>query len=625
MKQFKAESKRLLELMIHSIYTHHEIFLRELLSNSSDAMDKLYYRTLQDGDTGLNRDDFSIRITPDKNARTLTIEDNGCGMTKEELENNLGVIAKSGSLNFKQTMEQKDDVEIIGQFGVGFYSAFMVSDCVTVYSRAYGSEEAWRWQSKGVEGYTVEPCDKEEHGTKIVLNIKPSSEEENFDEYLETYRIRSIVKKYSDYIRYPIQMQVEKHRPKEGSENETETYLEDETLNSMVPLWRKNKNEITKEEYEQFYRDKFFDYEAPLHIIHTSAEGSATYNALLYIPAKAPYDYYTKEFEKGLQLYSNGVMIMEKCADLLPDYFSFVRGLVDSQDLSLNISREMLQHDRQLKLIESRLEKKIKSELESMLNNRREEYETFFASFGLQLKYGVYSDYGQHKELLQDLLLFYSSSEKKPVTLKEYVSRMKEEQKNIYFISGESVARIEQLPQTELLREKGLEMLYLTDQVDEFALRVLNGYDGHEFKNVSSDDLDLETEEEKKEAEQKKEEYKDLLEFLQKALDGKVKSVVVSQRLKSHPVCLSSEGAISLEMEKVLNAMPNAEKVQAQRVLEINATHPVFAVLQKLFGSNQEKLTQYAQLLYTQALLIEGIGIEDPVAFSNQICELMSE
>lgn len=625
MKQFKAESKRLLELMIHSIYTHREIFLRELLSNSSDAMDKLYYRALQDGDTGLNRDDFNIRITADKAARTLTIEDNGCGMTKEELENNLGVIAKSGSLNFKQNMEQKDDVEIIGQFGVGFYSAFMVSDCVTVYSRAYGSEEAWRWQSKGVEGYTVVPCEKEEHGTKIVLSIKPSSEEENFDEYLEQYRIRSIVKKYSDYIRYPIRMQVEKHRQKEGSENETETYLEDETLNSMVPLWRKNKNEITKEEYEQFYRDKFFDYEAPLHIIHTSAEGSATYNALLYIPAKAPYDYYTKEFEKGLQLYSNGVMIMDKCADLLPDYFSFVRGLVDSQDLSLNISREMLQHDRQLKLIESRLEKKIKSELESMLNNRREEYETFFASFGLQLKYGVYSDFGQHKELLQDLLLFYSSSEKKPVTLKEYVSRMKEDQKDIYFISGESVARIEQLPQTELLREKGLEMLYLTDQVDEFALRILNGYDGHEFKNVSSDDLGLESEEEKKAAEQKKEEYKELLEFLQKALDGKVKSVVVSQRLKSHPVCLSSEGAISLEMEKVLNAMPNAEKVQAQRVLELNATHPVFTVLQKLFDSNQEKLSNYAQLLYTQALLIEGIGIEDPVAFSNQICELMSE
>lgn len=625
MKQFKAESKRLLELMIHSIYTHREIFLRELLSNSSDAIDKLYYRTLQDGDTGLNRDDFYIRITPDKEARTLTIEDNGCGMTKDELENNLGVIAKSGSLNFKQQMEQKDDVEIIGQFGVGFYSAFMVSDCVTVYSRAYGSEDAWRWQSKGVEGYTVEPCEKEGHGTKIVLELKPTTEEENVDEFLEQYRIRSIVKKYSDYIRYPIHMEVEKHRQKEGAENETETYREDETLNSMVPLWRKNKNEITKEEYEQFYRDKFYDYEAPLRIIHTSAEGTATYNALLFIPAKAPYDYYTKEFEKGLQLYSNGVMIMEKCADLLPDYFSFVRGLVDSQDLSLNISREMLQHDRQLKLIESRLEKKIKSELEAMLNNSREDYEKFFASFGLQLKYGVYSDYGQHKDLLQDLLLFYSSSEKKPVTLKEYVGRMKEDQKDIYFISGESVARIEQLPQTELLREKGLEMLYLTDQVDEFALRILNAYDGHEFKNVSSDDLGLETEEEKKAAEQQKEEYKELLEFLQKALDGKVKSVIVSQRLKSHPVCLSSEGAISLEMEKVLNAMPNAERVQAQRVLELNPTHPVFAVLQKLYETNQDKLKEYAQLLYTQALLIEGISIEDPVAFSNQVCSLMSE
>lgn len=625
MKQFKAESKRLLELMIHSIYTHREIFLRELLSNSSDAIDKLYYRTLQDGDTGLNRDDFYIRITPDKEARTLTIEDNGCGMTKDELENNLGVIAKSGSLNFKQQMEQKDDVEIIGQFGVGFYSAFMVSDCVTVYSRAYGSEEAWRWQSKGVEGYTVEPCEKEGHGTKIVLELKPTTEEENVDEFLEQYRIRSIVKKYSDYIRYPIHMEVEKHRQKEGAENETETYREDETLNSMVPLWRKNKNEITKEEYEQFYRDKFYDYEAPLRIIHTSAEGTATYNALLFIPAKAPYDYYTKEFEKGLQLYSNGVMIMEKCADLLPDYFSFVRGLVDSQDLSLNISREMLQHDRQLKLIESRLEKKIKSELEAMLNNSREDYEKFFASFGLQLKYGVYSDYGQHKDLLQDLLLFYSSSEKKPVTLKEYIGRMKEDQKDIYFISGESVARIEQLPQTELLREKGLEMLYLTDQVDEFALRILNAYDGHEFKNVSSDDLGLETEEEKKAAEQQKEEYKELLEFLQKALDGKVKSVIVSQRLKSHPVCLSSEGAISLEMEKVLNAMPNAERVQAQRVLELNPTHPVFAVLQKLYETNQDKLKEYAQLLYTQALLIEGISIEDPVAFSNQVCSLMSE
>lgn len=625
MKQFKAESKRLLELMIHSIYTHREIFLRELLSNSSDAIDKLYYKTLQDGDTGLNREDFFIRITPDKQARTLTIEDNGCGMTKEELENNLGVIAKSGSLNFKKDLEKTDEIEIIGQFGVGFYSAFMVSDCVTVESRAYGSEEAWCWQSKGVEGYTISACEKENHGTKIVLSIKPSSEEESYEEFLEEYRIRSIVKKYSDYIRYPILMEVEKSRLKEGSDEERETYREEETLNSMVPIWRKNKNEITQEEYEQFYREKFYDYEAPLKVIHTSTEGVSTYNALLFIPAKAPYDYYTKEYEKGLQLYSNGVMIMEKCADLLPDYFSFVRGLVDSQDLSLNISREMLQHDRQLKLIEGRLEKKIKSELELMLKNDRENYEKFFSSFGLQLKYGIYSDFGQHKELLQDLLLFYSSSEKKPVTLKEYVSRMKEDQKDIYFVSGESVNRIEQLPQTELLREKGLEMLYLTDQVDEFALRMLNAYEEHEFKNVSSDDLGLETEEEKKAAEQQKEEYKDLLESVQKALDGKVKSVIVSQRLKSHPVCLSSEGAISLEMEKVLNAMPNAEKVQAQRVLELNPSHPVFNVLKKLQQSNPEKLSEYTQLLYTQALLIEGLPIEDPVAFSNQICNLMAE
>lgn len=625
MKQFKAESKRLLELMIHSIYTHREIFLRELLSNASDAIDKLYYKTLQDGDTGLNRDDFSIRITPDKQARTITIEDNGCGMTKEELENNLGVIAKSGSLHFKKENEPKDDIEIIGQFGVGFYSAFMVSDCVTVYSRAYGSDEAWCWQSKGVEGYTIKSCEKEAHGTKIVLSIKPSTEEESYDEFLEQHRLRGIVKKYSDYIRYPIVMEMERSRPKEGSEDEFETVREDEILNSMVPIWRKNKNEITKEEYHQFYKDKFHDFEAPVRVIHTSTEGISTYNALLFIPAKAPYDYYTKEYEKGLQLYSNGVMIMEKCADLLPDYFSFVRGLVDSQDLSLNISREMLQHDRQLKLIESRLEKKIKSELEWLLTNERESYETFFQSFGLQLKYGVYSDYGQHKELLQDLLLFYSSSEKKLVTLKEYVSRMKEGQKDIYFVSGESIARIEQLPQTELLREKGLEMLYLTDQVDEFALRILHAYDEHEFKNVSSDDLGLETEEEKKEAEKQREEYKPLLEAVQTALSDKVKSVIVSQRLKSHPVCLSSEGAISLEMEKVLNAMPNAEKVQAQRVLELNPNHPIFAVLQRLQEQNSEKLNQYADLLYNQALLIEGISIEDPVAFSNQICALMAE
>lgn len=625
MKQFKAESKRLLDLMIHSIYTHREIFLRELISNASDAMDKLYYRSLQDNDTGLNRDDFKITIDLDKEARTLTIEDNGCGMTKEELENNLGVIAKSGSLNFKQTQEQNDEIDIIGQFGVGFYSAFMVSDCVTVESRAYGSNEAYQWQSKGVEGYTIEPCEKEGHGTKIILHIKPNTEDDKYDEFLDDYRVQDIVKKYSDYIRYPIQMDLEKRRIKEGTHEkpEFETYMEKTTLNSMVPIWRKNRNELTQEDYNNFYQEKFHDYQDPIRVIHSSTEGSSTYHALLFIPAKAPADYYTREYEPGLQLYASGVMIMEKCKDLLPDYFSFVRGLVDSQDLSLNISREMLQHDRQLKLIASRLEKKVKSELTSMLENDRETYEKFFQEFGLQLKFGLYSDFGMHKEMLQDLVLFYSSTEKKLVTLKEYVSRMKSGQDCIYYACGDSVARIEMLPQTELLIDKGMEMLYLTDDVDEFALKVLMNYDGKEFKNISSDNLGLETEEEKKQAEQSAEENKELLECLREALDGKVKQVVLSQRLKTHPVCLSSDGEISLEMEKVLNAMPNSEMVKAQRVLEINANHPVFKALQKLYPDQKEKLGTYASLLYTQALLIEGVAIEDPVSFSNQICELM--
>lgn len=623
MKQFKAESKRLLDLMINSIYTHHEIFLRELISNASDAIDKLYYQTLKDGDTGLNRDDFSISIALDKENRTITISDNGCGMTKDDLENNLGVIARSGSLNFKKENEAKEDIDIIGQFGVGFYSAFMVSSCVTVKSRAYGSDEAYMWQSKGVEGYTIEPCEKEDHGTTIVLAIKPDTEDEKFDEYLDAYRIKSLVKKYSDYIRYPIKMDVEKSRLKEGSKDEYESYTENETLNSMVPIWRKNKNEITEDEYNNFYKEKFYDYENPAKIIHSSTEGTATYNALLFIPARAPMDFYTREYEKGLQLYSNGVMIMEKCADLLPDYFSFVRGLVDSQDLSLNISREMLQHDRQLKIIASRLEKKIKSELESMLLNEREAYEAFFKNFGLQLKYGIYMDYGMHKDLLQDLLLFYSSSEKKPVTLKEYIGRMKEDQKYIYYVCGDDIAHIEQLPQTELLKDKGFEMLYLTDNVDEFALRVMMKYDEKEFKNISSDDLGLESEEEKKAAEKQVEDNKDLLTFVRDSLDGKVKQVILSQRLKSHPVCLSTAGAITMEMEKVLNAMPNNEKVKAERVLEINANHPIFKKLGELYESDKDKLKEYSQLLYTQALLIEGVSIEDPLAFSNQICDLM--
>ena len=623
MKQFKAESKRLLDLMINSIYTHKEIFLRELISNASDAIDKLYYRTLSDGDTGLNRDDFFIRIEPDKEARTLKITDNGCGMTKEELENNLGTIAKSGSLNFKKDNEQKEDIEIIGQFGVGFYSAFMVSDCVTVTSRAFGAEEAFQWQSKGVQGYTMAPADKDGHGTEILLKIKENTEENNYDEFLDQYTLQELVKKYSDYIRYPIRMDMQRSRLKEGSDKEYETYTETVTLNSMVPIWRKHRSEVTDEEYNQFYKEKFHDFEDPAKVIYSSTEGVATYNALLFIPARAPYDFYTRDYEKGLQLYSNGVMIMEKCADLLPDYFSFVRGLVDSQDLSLNISREMLQHDRQLKVIAGRLEKKIQSELENMLRSDREKYEAFYKNFGLQLKYGVYQDYGMHKDILKDLLLFYSSSEKKLVTLKEYVSRMKEGQAAIYYASGNSIARVDQLPQTEALKDKGYEILYLTEGVDEFALRMLVKYDDKEFKSVSADDLNLETEEEKQEAARQVEENKDLLAFMRDALDGKVKEVILSQKLKTHPVCLSTNGAISLEMEKVLNAMPTEEKVQAQRVLEINANHPVFAKLKKLYADDQETLKTYTSLLYTQALLIEGVQIDDPVAFSNQICDLM--
>lgn len=632
MKQFKAESKRLLDLMINSIYTHKEIFLRELISNASDAIDKLYYHALSDGNTGLNRDDFSIELAIDKENRTLTITDNGCGMTKEELENNLGVIAKSGSLAFKQENEAKEDIDIIGQFGVGFYSAFMVAANVKVYSRAYGADEAYVWESNGAEGYTVEPCEKASNGTQIVLTIKEDTEDEKYSEFLESYRVQELVRKYSDYIRYPIRMEVEKSRMKEQPEGEEadeekapeyETYTEVETLNSMVPIWRKNKNELTDEDYNSFYKEKFFDYSDPLKVIHTYTEGAATYHALLFIPAKAPYNYYTRDYEKGLKLYASGVLIMDSCKDLLPDHFSFVKGLVDSEDLSLNISREMLQHDRQLKVIASRLEKKIKSELLSMLKNDREKYEEFFKNFGLQLKYGVYNGFGANKELLQDLLLFYSSSEQKLVTLEEYVSRMKENQKYIYYAGGESREQIERLPQTELVKDKGYEILYLTDDVDEFALQMMHDYSEKEFKSVSASDLDLDTEEEKKEFEKQTEENKDLLTFMKDALDGKVKAVVLSKRLKSHPVCLSNEGMLSIEMEKVLNAMPNDQKVKAERVLEVNASHPIFEKLSKLYAEDQEKLKTYAQLLYTQAELIEGMPVEDPVAFSNAVCELM--
>ncbi len=629
-KQFKAESKRLLDMMIHSIYTHREIFLRELISNASDAIDKLYYKALTDGISGLNRDDFAIRLTIDKSARTLTVSDNGIGMTAEELENNLGTIAQSGSLKFKKDAEEKDDIDIIGQFGVGFYSAFMVSDKVTVISKPYGSDKAWKWESTGADGYTVTEAEKDSHGTDIILSIKESTEEESYDEFLDAYRIQSLVKKYSDYIRYPIRMEVEKSRMKEGTGTddkpaEYETYTEVETLNSMVPIWRKNKSELKPEDYNQFYKEKFFDYQDPLAVIHSSTEGAATYNALLFIPSRPPFDFYTKEYEKGLQLYASGVLIMDKCPDLLPDYFSFVRGLVDSQDLSLNISREMLQHDRQLKLIADRLQKKIKSELKSMLLNDREKYETFYKSFGLTLKYGVYSGYGANKDVLQDLLLFYSSSEKKLVTLEEYKGRMKEDQKYIYYACGETVEKIDRLPQTELLRDHGYEILYCTDDVDEFALRMMRDFDGKEFRSASDKDLGIDDAAENESVKEKAEENKELLRLLKDDLDGKVKDVRLSTRLKSHPVCLSADGGVSIEMEKVLNTMPGDQKVQAQRVLEINPSHPIFETLKKLFAEDPEKLKSYAGLLYTQALLIEGLPIDDPVAFSNAVCDLMTK
>lgn len=625
-KQFKAESKRILDLMINSIYTHKEIFLRELISNASDAIDKLYYRSLTEGNTGLSRDDFSIRLEPDKEARTLKIIDNGMGMTKEELEKNLGTIAKSGSLDFKTEMEKKEDVDIIGQFGVGFYSAFMVSDKVTVVSKAYGEDVAYEWESTGADGYTIKDCEKEGNGTEITLLLKADTEDENYSQYLETYQIKNLINKYSDYIRYPIQMMVEHQKLKEGTENEYETYSELETLNSMIPLWKKNKSELKDEDYNQFYKEKFYDFTDPAKVIHTNVEGVVSYTALLFIPGQAPYNYYTKEFEKGLQLYSSGVLIMEKCADLLPDYFSFVRGLVDSQDLSLNISREMLQHDRQLKAIAQRLEKKIKSELLSMLNTDRGKYVEFFKNFGLQLKFGMYDKFGANKDAVKDLVMFYSSSEKALVTLSEYVSRMKPDQKYIYFASGESTDKIDKLPQTELLKDKGYEILYLTDDVDEFALQMLHTFEEKEFKSVSSDDLEIEESKEEKEAAEKQaEESKDMLECMKEALGDKVAEVRLSQRLKSHPVCLTAKGGLSIEMEKVLNSMPVDQKIQAERVLEINAKHPILETLNKVYGEDKEAVKKYAKLLYDQALLIEGLPVEDPVAFSNAVCELMTK
>lgn len=623
-KQFKAESKKLLEMMINSIYTHKEIFLRELISNASDAIDKLYFKSLTDDAVGLNKDDFEILVNVDKENRKITITDNGIGMTRDDLENNLGTIAKSGSLDFKSNNELGEDVDIIGQFGVGFYSAFMVAKEVTVRSKAYGADKAYEWKSEGVEGYTIDECDRDKVGTEIILSVKDDTEEEKYSEYLEQYRLQSIIKKYSDYIRFPVKMDVEHSRKKEGTEDEYETFIERETINSMVPIWKKNKNELKDEDYNNFYKEKFFDYTDPLKHVHVKTEGTATYNALLYIPAKAPYDYYTREFEKGLQLYANGVLIMDKCADLLPDHFSFVKGLVDSEDLSLNISREMLQHDRQLKLIAKSIEKTIKNELSKMLKNEREKYEEFYKAFGLQLKAGVYTSYGMNKDTLCDLLMFYSSNEEKLTTLEEYVSRMREDQKFIYYATGESIQRIKSLPQTEMVLDKGYEILYLTEGVDEFAIKMLNTYKEKQFKSISAGDLDIETPEEKEEVKAKAEESKEMFAFMKEALGDKIKEVRLSQRLKSHPCCLTSDGDLSLEMEKVLNAMPTDNKVKAEKVLEINPDHAIFGKLKELYNDDKDKLKKYTELLYTQSLLIEGMSIEDPVGFSNMICDLMT-
>lgn len=623
-KQFKAESKKLLDMMINSIYTHKEIFLRELISNASDAIDKLYFKSLTDDSVKLAREDFKIHIDLDKENRTIKISDNGIGMTAEELENNLGTIAKSGSFNFKKENadnEKTDDISVIGQFGVGFYSSFMVADKVEVISKAFGENVAHKWVSTGADGYTIEECEKENAGSEITLYVKEDTENEDYSKYLEQYTIDELVKKYSDYIRYPIVMEMSHQVPDPDKEGEYITEVSEETLNSMVPLWRKNKSEIKPEEYNEFYKQKFMDYNNPLHVIHTKTEGQATFDALLYIPENPPYDFYSKEYEKGLQLYSNGVLIMDKCADLLPDYFSFVKGLVDSADLSLNISREMLQHDHQLKIIAKAIDKKIKNELTKMLKNDREKYEKFFKTFGLQLKYGVYANYGMEKDGLKDLLLFETSADEKPTTLKEYVGRMAESQNDIYYACGDNEQKIALLPQVEAVKAKGYEVLYFTDEVDEFAIQMLMEYDGKHFVNVCKDDLDLSTDAEKEAMTKKNEDAKGLLDKMKEALDGKVTAVKLTNKLGSHPVCLSAEGYVSLEMEKVLNSMPGANQgVKAQLVLEVNADHPI---VEKLKSVDDDTLKKYTNLLYSSARLIAGLDLENPTEFSDNLAELI--
>ncbi len=633
-KQFKAESKRLLDLMINSIYTHKEIFLREIISNASDAIDKLAYLSLTE-DNGISRSDFEIRVSTDEEHRTLTISDNGIGMSKEELENNLGTIARSGSLQFKEDMKKAENpteaVDIIGQFGVGFYSAFMVADNVTVITRKYGSDEAFMWQSAGADGYTITPCEKDGCGTDVILKLKDDTEEEEYGRYLSQYTLENLVKKYSDYIRYPIRMNMKYTRPvedesAEGEEKKKtryEDYYEDKTMNSMVPIWQKKKDEVTDEEYDEFYKNKFSDYEKPALRISASVEGAVTYQALLFVPSRAPYNFYTKEYKKGLQLYTSGVLIMENCEDLLPDHFCFVKGVVDSQDLSLNISREMLQHDRQLKRIASNLEKKIKSELTKLMTNDRENYEKFFETFGVQLKYGVVSDYGAHKDMVKDLLLFWSEKEQKYVSLSEYVSAMPEDQKYIYYAAGESRTKLSQLPQTELVRDKGFDILLLTDDVDEFIMQTLMNYQEKEFKSVSAEDLGLETDEEKAQKKQETEENKELLDFVKETMGDKLKEVRISNKLKSHPVCLVPDSGLSFEMEKYLNRVAPTEPLKTGRILELNAEHPVFAALKTAYETDKEKAGKYAQLLYAQALLIADLPLEDPSAYTDLVCGLM--
>ena len=623
-KQFKAESKRLLDLMINSIYTHKEIFLREIISNASDACDKLCYQALTDESVGMNRSDFRIELKVDKDARTLTVSDNGIGMDREDLENNLGVIASSGSYKFKQEIgDDTKDTDVIGQFGVGFYSAFMVADQITVVTKKFGAESAYTWTSSGADGYTITEGGRDSVGTDIIMHIKPDTDDEHYSEFLESWRIQELVRKYSDYTRFPIRMEVSKTRRKEGSPDdkpEYETYQEVETLNSMVPIWQRSKGSVTPEEYNKFYRDKFHDYADPQKVIAVSAEGAVTYKALLFIPGATPFDYYTKEFEKGLQLYSNGVLIMDKCADLLPEHFRFVRGVVDSPDLSLNISRELLQHDRQLKVIASNLEKKIKSELAKMLQEDRAGYETFWKNFGRQIKYGVVGEYGAHKDLLQDLLLFYSSTEKKPVTLDEYVGRMKEDQMYLYYAAGESLDKIDKLPQTELLKDSGTEILYFTEEVDEFCAQILHTYKDKEFRSI----LDQEIEEgAEKKAEEAAGAHKAALDFVKEALGDKVKEVKVSTRLKSHPVCLTAGEGLSFEMEKYFQSIQPDSAIHAERILELNVDHPAFQALEAAVTADPDKAKTYAALLYNQALLIAGLPLEDPSGYTDLVCQLM--